>query len=313
MAKPAILLTGPTGSGKSALALDLAEQFGGEVINADSMQVYRDLRVLTARPSSADEARVPHHLYGVLGADQRCSAGRWLDLAAAALETVWAANKVPIFVGGTGLYLRALTEGLAPTPDIPSDVRAEAATLSTQLAPAEFHARLAALDPEMATRLHTADVQRVSRAWQVIEATGVSLADWQSGPSSVPLIAETATARLVMNMPREIIWARCHGRFDAMVDTGALDEVRALLEQNLDPSLPAMKALGVPQLGAYLLGTETLETAIELAKAATRQYVKRQSTWLRHQTTGWNQVFAQDSERFLEEIIPIIRNFGLTA
>jgi tRNA dimethylallyltransferase len=312
VAKPAILLAGPTGSGKSALALALAEQFDGEIINADSMQVYRDLRVLTARPSSADEARVPHHLYGVLDADQRCSAGRWLDLAGTALETIWAANKVPIFVGGTGLYLRALTDGLAPTPDIPLDVRAEADRLSAQLAPEAFHARLATVDSEMAARLHASDIQRISRAWQVIAATGVSLADWQEHSPSNPLVAGAEALRLVVNMPRKIIWARCHARFDAMIDAGALDEVRALLDQDLDPSLPAMKALGVPQLGAYLAGTETLENAIELAKVATRQYVKRQSTWFRNQTTGWNQINAQDSKSFLNEIVPIIRKFGLT-
>ncbi|HIF10271.1 MAG TPA: tRNA (adenosine(37)-N6)-dimethylallyltransferase MiaA [Sneathiellales bacterium] len=313
MVSSAILLAGPTGSGKSALALEMAEACDGEIINADSMQVYSDLRVLTARPELQDEARAPHHLYGVLDCDQRCSVGRWIDLAADALDQVRAAGKLPIFVGGTGLYLRALTDGLAPVPEIPPEVKEASDTLAERLTSDEFHRQLAARDPEMAARLAPSDQQRIKRAWQVIEATGMSLAVWQAKDPSAPLIPETDTLRLVIDLPRQILHDRCNVRFDKMIKEGALEEVRALMARSLDPALPAMKALGVPELASYLAGDQTFEAAVEAAKAATRRYVKRQSTWFRHQMLGWQMVFAQDSKSISNKIISIIRKTGLTA
>ncbi|NQV22311.1 MAG: tRNA (adenosine(37)-N6)-dimethylallyltransferase MiaA [Rhodospirillales bacterium] len=304
----AILLAGPTGGGKSAFALEFAKANGLAIVNADSMQVYRDLRVLTACPTPADEARVPHYLYGVLSGEDRCSAGRWLQLVAGALGEIRAAGRVPIFVGGTGLYFKSLTEGLAPVPQIPPDVKQQAAELSTQLEPDEFHHRLAERDPEMARRLRPSDGQRVRRAWEVIEATGLSLAEWQTrSPDGPPVLEAQNTKRIILDVPRETIYARCDARFDTMIEQGALAEVEALLAQNLDPELPIMKALGVPELQAYLEGRLSLDQAIERAKTATRRYAKRQTTWFRHQMPGWHMIGTQQMERYLEEIIPFIR------
>lgn len=311
MPNKAILLAGPTGSGKSALALQIADlipdTIGAAIVNADSMQVYRDLRILSARPSADDEARVPHYLYGVLEAADRCSAGRWLELAASALEEIRAAGRLPIFVGGTGLYFKALTEGLAAVPQIPTDVKQRAADMSTNLSPEEFHRRLAEQDPEMAERLRPSDRQRVRRAWEVIEATGTSLAEWQSkGPDTPSLLAPQECERLVLTLPRETVYARCDARMDTMVEQGALAEVEALLKQDIDPELPALKALGVPDLRAHLEGSMPLEEAVERAKIATRHYAKRQMTWFRHQMSDWRAVDAQYLERFKENILSYV-------
>lgn len=304
----AILLTGPTGGGKSVLALEIAELIGGAIVNADSMQVYRDLSVLSARPNAEDQARVPHHLYGVIAPGDRCSVGRWLRMVGPVLTELRAAGRTPVFVGGTGLYLKALTEGLAPVPEIPPEVKARAAELATTLEPAEFHRRLAERDPEMAARLNPSDVQRVRRAWEVIEATGVSLAQWQAGDHTRPLIPVGNTLRLILDPPRETVYARCDARFDAMIEAGAVAEVEALKALGLAPELPIMKALGVPELGACLAGELSFEHAVERAKTATRRYAKRQSTWFRHQMPGWRRIDAQYLESFKEEILSFIRD-----
>lgn len=304
--KPLVVIGGPTASGKSALALDAAEAFGGTVINADSMQVYRDLRILTARPGPAEEARAPHRLYGVLDAAEPCSAARWRGMA---LEEIEAAS-VPIVVGGTGLYIRALLEGLAPVPEIPASVRAEARALHRELGGAAFRALLAERDPEGAARLHEGDTQRLVRAYEVVLATGRPLGEWQrAGPRSPrpgPVLA------LVLLPPRATLYESCDRRLERMLEAGALDEVRRLLARNLDPALPAMKALGVPDFARHLRGEIPLAEALRLAQAATRQYAKRQTTWFTHQLPIARRFDAQYSERLREQVLPIIRRFLLT-
>ncbi|MCG8689639.1 MAG: tRNA (adenosine(37)-N6)-dimethylallyltransferase MiaA [Minwuiales bacterium] len=311
MSDAVILLAGPTASGKSALALAIAEEFGGIVVNADSMQVYRELRVLTARPTPEEEARVPHRLYGVLSAAEACSAGRWRDMALAAIAAAHRAGQVPIVVGGTGLYFRVLTEGLAPVPPVPEAVRAAARAAFARLGEDRFRAALAARDPVMAARLKPGDRQRLIRAYEVIEATGTSLADWQSLPPEGPGLAGPAFT-LVMEPERQILYARCDARLDRMIAEGALDEVRGLMDLGLDPDLPAMKALGVPDLGRHLAGEIDLETAVSRAKTQTRRYAKRQGTWFRNQIRDGFVVSAQDLESLKKEIFPKICEFLLT-
>ena len=276
-----VIVAGPTASGKSALALAVAEAFEGVVINADSMQVYQDLAVLTGRPGPADEARVPHRLYGFLPGGEACSVGRWRDLALAEIADAHRAGRLPVVAGGTGLYLRALERGLSPIPPIPKAERAAARARLAQLGAAAFHAALAARDPETAARLDPADGQRLARAWEVLEATGRPLSDWQRVP------AEGAPPyrrlRLVLAPPRPALYAACDRRLGEMMEKGALEEVRHLLTLGLDPSLPIMKALGVPELRRHLAGETGREEAIAAARQATRRYAKRQLTWLRTQ------------------------------
>ena len=308
--RPALVIAGPTASGKSALALALAEEFGGTVVNADSMQVYGILRVLTARPSPADEARAPHRLYGVLDPAEACSAARWRDLAAAALAEAWQAGRLPVVVGGTGLYLRALTEGLSPIPEIPADTRAAARELLARIGNAAFHAELARLDPVMAARLDAGNSQRLARAWEVRVATGRSLAEWQAEPPRGGVAADWLA--LTLMPPRDALHAACDGRFRRMVDTGALADVEALLARRLDPALPAMKALGVPELAAHLAGSLGLDEATARAAQATRHYAKRQLTWFRHQMPAAQPIAEQFSESLPARIFPFIRRFLLT-
>jgi tRNA dimethylallyltransferase len=278
----AFLIAGPTASGKSAVALRLAERLGGLVINADSMQLYRDLRVLTARPTPEDEARAPHRLFGVVDAAQNHSVGLWLADAGAALREARATGQTPIFVGGTGLYFKALTQGLSAIPAVAAAVRATLRAETATLAPAALHARLAACDPVMAARLRPTDPQRVLRALEVFVATGKSLASFQ-GARQPPLL-DGATCRSIFLAPdRAALKARIEARFDAMLAAGALDEVAALAARNLDPALPAMRAHGVPHLIAALRGEMTLAAAADLGKRDTRRYAKRQFTFARHQ------------------------------
>lgn len=281
---PVIVIGGPTASGKSGLALEIAERLDGVIINGDAIQVYRDLRILTARPSVADEEQRPHRLYGVLDAAETCSAGRWQALALAEIEAATAAGKRAIVVGGTGLYLRALTEGIAPIPDIAVDIRAATRAHFAEIGNAQFHGELTARDPVMAARLRPADGQRLMRAWEVLEATGRSLAAWQEEPVIAPDLDFTMIALMP---PREDIYAACDGRLVAMVADGVLDEVAALMKraeaEQLDPGLPVLKALGYPELASHLSGETTLEAAVTAAQQQTRRYAKRQMTWLRHQ------------------------------
>jgi len=317
-AKPVVVVAGPTASGKSRLALDLAEACDGVVINADSMQIYRELAILTARPKAADLARAPHRLYGVLPGRERCSAGRWRALAVAEIEACHAAGTLPIVTGGTGLYLRALEKGLAAVPAVPAETRAAAEARHAELGGAAFHAALAARDPAMAARLRPSDRQRLIRAWEVIQATGRSLADWQragTGDSNGPAPYRFLT--LVCLPPRADVYAACDARVHAMIAAGALAEVRALLALNLDSALPVMKALGVAALSRHLAGSLSLEAAVAAMQQQTRNYAKRQMTWLRTQLVPAHPearvLTAQYSESLRAEIFTNIRQNLLTA
>jgi tRNA dimethylallyltransferase len=276
-----IVVAGPTASGKSALALRLAEAARGLIINADSMQLYRDLPVLTARPTPQDEARAPHRLYGILDAADPASVGRWLELAAAAIGEALAEQRPAIVVGGTGLYLHALLHGLAPVPDIPAGIRTAARARLAELGPPAFHAELAGLDPVMAARLRPTDRQRLLRAYEVVIATGRSLAAWQDAPPvRVSLPAQRLGLALVP--PRAALYERIERRLHDMVERGALEELSALHRRALSPDLPLMKGVAVPELLAHVSGRVDLDTALERAVVQTRRYAKRQLTWLRH-------------------------------
>ena len=276
----ALIVAGPTCSGKSALALALAQRFGGAVINADSMQVYRELRIVTARPSPADEAQAPHALYGVRPAAEPGSVAWWRDAALAAMDAAQAAGLVPILCGGTGLYLRSLITGLADIPAPGEAARAEARALLAEHGPADLHARLAAADPASAARLRPGDSQRIARAWEVLRGTGRGLAAWQD---AAPPPSGWTFAAVLLDPPRPELRAAIAARFIAMLGQGAVDEVAALLALDLDPALPAMRAHGVPELAAFLRGTVDLAEARRRAVLATGQYTKRQATWFRHQ------------------------------
>ncbi len=312
---PVVVITGPTASGKSGLALLLAEAVGGVVINADSMQVYRELAVLTARPGAEALDRAPHRLYGVLPGSERCSAGGWRKMALEEIAACHAAGQVPLVVGGTGLYLRALERGLAKVPEIAPEIRQAARARHRDLGGAVFHAELAVRDPVMAARLSPGDSQRLIRAWEVVEATGRSLAAWQAEEGAEPP-APYRFLRITCQPPRKELYAACNARFAAMAEGGALEEVRALLALALDPSLPIMKALGVPELAAHLAGEFTLDQAVFRAQQATRNYAKRQMTWLRTQgakdRSGEAIQIAQYLESLEPKIFTIIRHFLLT-
>ena len=278
----ALLVPGPTASGKSALALMLAARFGGVVINADSMQVYRELRVITARPTVEEEAMQPHRLYGVRPSAESASVAWWREAALLEMEAARAAGKLPILCGGTGLYFRALTQGLVEIPPIPEEARAEARGMLAELGPEKLHARLAEVDAESAARLRPSDSQRLARAWEVWRGTGKGMAAWNAAGEGTGPAAWRFRA-LHLDPPRDRLREAINRRWAAMLAAGAVEEVRALLELGLDPSLPAMRAHGVPEIGAYLTGRLSLEKAGERACLAIGQYTKRQATWFRHQ------------------------------
>jgi tRNA dimethylallyltransferase len=300
----AILIAGPTTSGKSALALRLAEKLGGSVINADSMQVYGGLRVITARPTPAEEARAPHLLYGHVDAAENYSVGRWCVDAGAALGETQRADRLPILVGGTGLYFKALTRGLAAVPPIPAEIRAGVRSRLAAEGAAALHAELAQRDPATAARLMPGDRARVTRALEVMLATGRSLTDWHR--DGMPAAIDAADVlKIFLAVDRAELYRRIDARFDAMLASGALDEVGALAERKLDPTLPAMKAHGVPWLIQHLAGEITLAEAAEGGKRDTRRYTKRQGTWFRHQLPDWEWVAAEEAEGFvLERVRP---------
>jgi tRNA dimethylallyltransferase len=281
--KSVVLIAGPTASGKSALALRLASERRGAIINADSMQVYRELRVVTARPTVEDEVAVPHRLYGHVSGVQDYSTGQWLADARAAIAACFDEGLVPIITGGTGLYFKALEEGLAEVPTIPADIKTY-----WRIAEGDLHARLVKRDPAMAARLNPSDLQRIKRALEVHDATGKSLLWWQEKGASEAALKDFAVERIHVSVPREELHARAAVRFDQMLKQGAIEEVRAL--PVMDPKRPIMKAIGVPEIQAHLAGVMTLEEAREKAVIATRQYIKRQDTWWRGQMKGWVEV-----------------------
>jgi tRNA dimethylallyltransferase len=294
----AVLIAGPTASGKSALALALAERLDGSIVNADSMQVYRDLRVITARPTPTEEARVPHHLYGNVDAAENYSVGRWYRDVAAELARVRAAGRTPILVGGTGLYFKALTRGLASVPPIPAWLRADLRERLEAEGPQALHAELAERDPAAAARISPQDRTRVARALEVIVATGRPLAEWHR--QGLPPVEDPAQAvKVFLAAPREELRARIDGRFVAMLAQGALGEVRALAARGLDPALPAMKAHGVPWLIRHLRGEIPVTEAAAEAKRDTRAYAKRQHTWFRHQLPDFTWVAPAEAEAMI--------------
>ena len=295
------LIAGPTASGKSALALALAERTGAEIVNADSMQLYSDLAVLTARPGPEDLARASHRLFGVADGAEAWSVGRWLRAAEPALADIAARGRPALVVGGTGLYFRALTQGLSPIPPVPEATRDAVEADYAALGEPAFRARLAGLDPAAAARIAPGDRQRLVRAASVAMATGRALTDWQAEAGEAPL---SDWRGLVLDPAREALYARCDARLGAMLDAGALDEVRGLLARGLDPALPVMKALGVPEFAAVVRGEAGIDEALVAARQSTRRYAKRQATWFRNQTPDWPRLSEPDVEAALRLLSP---------
>ncbi|SER52919.1 tRNA dimethylallyltransferase [Rhizobium sp. NFR03] len=285
-----ILITGPTASGKSALAVRLAQAHGGVVVNADSMQVYDTLRVLTARPSEADMDGVPHRLYGHVPAGHSYSTGEWLREVTVLLDQLRAEGRVPIIVGGTGLYFKALTGGLSEMPDVPEEIRSSLRARLQADGPGPLHARLAQVDPEAAVVLKPEDGQRIVRALEIFEASGRSIRSFQAMRGATVVEPDRAL-KMIVTPDRDELRRRIDRRFETMLDQGAVEEVERLLERELSADLPAMKAIGVPQIAAMLRGEMDRRGVIETASAATRQYAKRQMTWFRNQLDeSWGRV-----------------------
>ncbi|MEO7563892.1 MAG: tRNA (adenosine(37)-N6)-dimethylallyltransferase MiaA [Sphingomicrobium sp.] len=275
---PVALIAGPTASGKSAVALALAQATGGVIVNADSAQLYADLPILSAAPDEDDRRQAEHRLYGVVDGADSCSAADWAQLARAEIADIHAAGRLPIVIGGTGLYLRSLIEGIAPVPPIDSAVRH-----TVREAPVEDNrVRLEQLDPERAAQLRPTDTTRIARALEVIVSTGRPLSHWQQVRQGG--IGEAVELRpLILLPPRDWLYVRCDARFAAMVEGGAVAEVKALLQRNLPPAMPVMRAIGVREITAYLSGAATLAEAVAAGSQATRNYAKRQYTWFAHQ------------------------------
>jgi tRNA dimethylallyltransferase len=299
----AVLIAGPTASGKSALALELARTRDAVIINTDSMQVYRDLRVITARPTPAEEAVVPHRLYGHVDAAVNFSAGAWVTDASAALAEARAHNRLPIFIGGSGLYFKALTRGLSAVPPIAAEIRDGVRTRLERHGVEALHAELLQVDPVSAERLKPRDRTRIARALEVVEATGRSLTDWHRD-GLPPLLPPGQFSALFLAPERDDLYARIDARFDAMLNAGASQEVAALAARRLDPLLPAMKAHGVPALIRHLQGEISLEEAAVIGRADTRHYAKRQFTWFRHQLPEFEWVKPERAMGWLNNVIP---------
>jgi tRNA dimethylallyltransferase len=296
----AILIAGPTASGKSRAALELARMIGGVIVNADSMQVYREPRILTARPSDADMAQAPHLLYGHVPAREAYSTGRYQSDAGHALHEVRKAGRVAIFVGGTGLYFKALTEGLSDMPSVPVGVREAARAKLKAIGNQAFHDELARRDPVMAEQLFPGDGQRMLRAWEVLEASGRSLSFWQQNEGK-PVLDGLTLARFVIDVRREVLRARIEERFQAMLAAGAMEEALAL--ESLDPALPAARIIGRRELLALHDGALGEAEAIEKAVIASRQYAKRQDTWFRNQLADWTRIDGSESGNILAETL----------
>jgi len=299
-----LLVMGPTASGKSALALALARRIDGEIVNVDSMQVYRDFRVLTARPTLAEEAQTPHHLYGHVDAGEAYSTGCWLNEALAAIAAIEARGRTPILVGGAGLYFMALTKGLADIPAADPELRAALRARAQRGAPG-LHAELAARDPMTAARLQPNDAPRILRALEVLETTGESITALQA--KTKPALTVEQWRGIVLTPERDTLYVAIDARFEAMLTAGALDEVRAFAARQLDPASPAMKAHGAPALMAYLRGEVSRAEAVEIGKRDTRRYAKRQFTWIADQLPDWPRIAAPDVETRVTEALAAAR------
>ena len=291
---PITLIAGPTAGGKSALALRLARAIGGEIVNADALQLYRDLSILSARPNAEDMKDVPHHLFGIADGADGWSVGRWSREAGVVLAEVAARGRPAIVVGGTGLYFRALTQGLADIPPIPRSAAQVAEDIFDFQGEPAARSILRAADAQAEARIGAGDRQRLVRAMAVAYATGRSLSDWQA--ETRPALPEGSWRAVLLEPPREALYERCNARMAAMADTGAVAEAAALIARKLNPSLPVMKAVGLRELAAHAAGQATLAEALEAAQTATRHYAKRQMTWFRHQTPDWPRIDAIDPE-----------------
>ncbi len=302
------LIAGPTASGKSAIALALAARLPVTIINADASQVYRDLRTLSARPSVDEEARCPHRLFGHVSGDERYSAARWAQEAKLAIAEAHQDGRLPVVVGGTGLYVRTLLDGIAPVPEIPPDIREDVRRLDVSQA----HALLSKEDPESAARLNPRDTTRVARALEVVRATGRPMQHWREIQTG-GITEEISLVPLILLPPRDWLIARCDTRLSAMFEGGAVEEVAALLALGLSPALPVMRAIGVPEICAFLRGEVSRHDALERAKLATRQYAKRQYTWFRNQPpAAWHREEGKISDNIVNDIEIKLRDMGLT-
>lgn len=308
---PVVIIAGPTASGKTGLALKVAEQFKGEVVNADSMQVYQELSVLTARPGADETARVPHHLFGCMSAAERCSAGKWLTMAQSAIKDIHQRGALPVVTGGTGLYLKALTQGLASVPQVPPEMIASITAHLEDIGGDAFKAELAAVDSETAARLPASDRQRLIRAAAVFAATGRTLTSWQQEQPEAPGY-DARYLNIVLMPPREDMYAAIDARFDEMMSAGAMAEAEAFAKLGLPGDLPASRAVGVSELLRVIKGEWALEFAIEKAKTASRHLAKRQITWFKRQIHTDLLVSEKYSERNNEKIFSFIREFLLT-
>lgn len=304
--KPAILIHGPTASGKTALAIEVAKRLGGEVVNADSMQVYRDLHVISARPTDEEMAGVPHHLFGHVDAAERYSTGQWLEDARSVIRKLELKGKRAILVGGTGLYLLALTQGLSSIPPVPEDVRAEVRLISDTEGADGLRRRLSPVDPETAGRLGSGDRQRLARAYEVYLATGKPITEFQKNRQP-PVLREGEWIGFALTPPRARLYQKIDRRFEGMLMQGAMEEARHLIKRDLDPELPAMKAHGMPWLAAFARGEITAEFAAENAKRDTRRYAKRQFTWIGRQFPFWPRIPSPEIEDRMRVILALYR------
>jgi len=307
--KPVVLIAGPTASGKSAVAMELARRHHGLIINADALQVYRELRILSARPGEEDERQVPHRLYGTISAAEAFSVGRWLPQACEAIEEAWGQGSLPIVTGGTGLYFKALEEGLAPLPAIPAPIREAWRRRLAHEGAEALHQELARYDQGEAMRVRPSDGQRIVRALEVLQSTGRPLAQWHAA-TGAGFLQSASVLRLYLSPPRRDLYAAIDERFDQMVEAGAVSEVKALLDLALDPDLPVMKATGVRELARFLEGSQTIGEACRIAKQESRRYAKRQLTWARRHMISWKWLETQYSKRISAEIFNFIRVTG---
>jgi tRNA dimethylallyltransferase len=307
-----LVVAGPTASGKSNLAVDVAEEFGGVVINADSMQIYEGLEIVTAAPDPAARQRAPHKIYGIRDPAIPCSAGDWVVLAEQEICLAHEEGLLPIIVGGTGMYLRTLMTGIAQMPPVAPEIRDGVRSRLVQDGSTALYAELAEFDPESAARINASDSQRVARAVEIYEATSRTLTEWQRDNSEESAGAAYNFKTVLLEPPRDLLYATCNARFKKMLASGALEEIRALARRNLDATLPAMKALGIPHLLQHLAGEMSLEEACAAGQQSTRNYVKRQGTWFRNKFIADLSVKSQYNDSIKTNIFSFISKFMLT-